>query len=158
VPGLNGTAPTPTSGAFPGRASDATMLWLASVPLLQGVFRLTGGKPTRTRAERAAAILRPMTLGTATPGCVVLAGDEVEVVGGTVGVVVVVVVVVVLEVELFAAAFFCALVGLLPHDARRQAVTRAVLPSAATRPPKDMSPLWFVVSSGAALGMVRRVT
>jgi hypothetical protein len=142
TPGCNGTAPTVTSGGLPGMASETTTLWLANVPLLHGVFKFTDVKPALRRAPRAAAILRPMTLGMTTPGCdVVAADDEVAVVGG--GFVVVV-------VRMSRTAFFCAAVGPLPHEARTHAVASAVRPSAVDRPPNDMGPLWFVQSGGAA--------
>ena len=111
---------------------------------------MTDGKPAARRAVRAAVILRPMTLGTTTPGCVVVDDDEVEVVGG--------VVVVLVVVRMLRTAFFCAAEGALPHDVRRHAVSSAVIPSAATRPPNDMTSLWFVESGGAAGGVPRRVT
>ena len=85
--------------------------------------------------------MRPMTLGTTTPGCVVVGDDEVDVVGG---------VVVVVVVRMSRIAFFCAAVGPLPHDVRRPAVTSAVPTSATTRPPDGMASLLFVESDGAA--------
>jgi hypothetical protein len=122
--------------------NETTALWLATVPLLQGVFKLTGENPAARRAVRAAAILRPMTLGTPTPGCVVVDG-KVTVVGG----------VVVVVLKMLCAALFCAAVGAPPHDVTREAVTTPAIPSAATRPPDDMAPLWFLESGGAAGGV-----
>ena len=60
-----------------------TTLWLASVPLVQAAFSGTVKRPMARRAVRAAAILNPMTLGTATPASVV-GVDEVVVVGAVV--------------------------------------------------------------------------
>ena len=141
TPGLTGTAPTRTSGGFPARASDATTLWLARVPLLHGVFRFTDVNPAARRAAWAAVIFRPMTFGTATPGCVVVDdGAEVEVVGGAAVVV----------VRMLRTAFFCAAVGPLLHDARRLAAITAAHPSGTTRPPNGTAPSWFVESCGAA--------
>jgi len=95
---------------------------------LHGVFRLTDGNPAPRRAAWAAVIFRPITFGTATPGCVVVDDGAVVVdVGGAVVVVVV--------VRMERTAFFCAAVGPVLHEARRHAATTAVLPSTATRRP-----------------------
>src|ERR1700722_8696700 len=90
APGFNGTAPTRTSGSWPATHNDATTLWLASVPLLHGVFRPTAGSPASCKVAWAAAIFNPMTLGTVTPGCVVVVdvvvvgAEEVDVAGAAV--------------------------------------------------------------------------
>src|SRR5271167_1115581 len=132
APGLTGTAPTRTSGAVPGIASEETTLWLGSVPLLHAVLRETAANPAARRAARAAAIFNPITFGTVLCGRVVVVGAVTVVdVGGTV--------VVVLRME--RTAFFCAAVGELPpHDDRKQTATRAAAPRAATRPPTCTAP------------------
>ena len=83
APGFNGTAPTRTSDPLPASHSDATTLWLASVPLLHGVFRPIAGRPAWCKVAWAAAIFNPMTLGTGIPGVVVVV-VEVDVVGAAV--------------------------------------------------------------------------
>ena len=156
MPGLRGRAPTRTSGAFPGVARDATTLWLATVPLLHAALRLTGTIPAVRRAVRAAAIFRPTTFGTATPGCVVAgAVAEVEVIGAAVALVV---------VKMLRTAFFSAVVGELPHDVRMHAATSAAAPAKAIRPPGEpfvrspggapegMRPSWFLGHSGVGPG------
>jgi hypothetical protein len=137
APGLKGTAPTRTSGAVPGSASDETTLWLASVPMLHGVLRETGANPAARKAAWAAAIFNPITFGT------VLCG---RVVGGAViAVDVVAAAVVVVVLGMPRTAFFGAAVGELPpHDVRRHAATRAAVPRAATRPPTCTAPSLFV--------------
>jgi len=82
VPGGSGRAPTATLGPLPAMDSDATTLWLATVPLSQAAFKGTIGNPALCSALCAGVILRPMTLGTSTLGCVVV----VVVVVGTVDV------------------------------------------------------------------------
>lgn len=104
--------------------------------MLQGIFRLTDGNPAARKAACAAVIFRPITFGTATPGCVVVDGGAVVVdVGGAV-------VVVVARME--RTAFFCAAVGPVLHEARRQAAATAVLPKTATRRPNDTGPSCFL--------------
>ena len=101
APGFKGTAPTRTSGAVPGIASDETTLWLASVPLLHGVVRETNVNPASRRAARAAAIFSPITFGTVLCGRVVVgAVTAVDDVGAAAVVVVV--------LGMARTAFFCA--------------------------------------------------
>ena len=88
-------------------------------------------------------IFRPITFGTATPGCVVVDDGAVVVdVGGAVVVVVV--------VRMERTAFFCAAVGPVLHEARRHAATTAVLPSTATRRPNGTGPSCFLQRCGGA--------
>src|SRR5580704_8855688 len=132
APGSSGTAPTRGSGARPATDNDVTTLWLASVPLLHAAFRLTGGSPAARRAARAAAIFRPMTAGTATPGAVVVVAALVDVEGN------VVVVVVVVPMPLPAAVFLAA--GELPHEERAQAASTPTAPLVTSRPHGFMCP------------------
>ena len=144
APGLKGTAPTRTSGALPGIASDETTLWLASVPLLHGVLRETGANPAARRAARAAAIFSPITFGTVICGRVVVGAVTAVDVGAATVVVVVV-------FRMPRTAFFWAAVGELPpHDVRKQAATRTAAARAATRPPTCTAPSLFVDRPGAA--------
>ena len=129
APGFKGTAPTRTSGSLPASHSDATTLWLASVPLLHGMFRPTAGSPAWCRVARAAAIFTPMTLGTITSGCVVAVVDVVS------AAVVVVV----------RTAFFD---GEPPQDERTPPATKATAPAVATRTPRSMEPSLFPEPSG----------
>src|SRR5580704_16375557 len=131
APGSSGTAPTRGSGARPATDNDVTTLWLASVPLLHAAFRLTGGSPTARRAARAAAIFRPITAGTVTPGAVVVVAALVDVEGSVV--VVVVVVPMPLPVVFLAA-------GELPHEERAQAASTPTAPLATSRPHGFMRP------------------
>ncbi len=146
VPGCKGTAPTRTSGAFPGLDSAAATLWLASVPLLHGVFSAMDGRLAARSAPRAAAIFSPITLGTATPGAV---GVEVGAVDVVVGAAVVV-------VRMWRTAFFRPAVGELPQDVRRQAMTSTVAASALTRPREGMVPSWCLSCCDAAPGAPAR--
>ena len=62
---------------------------------------------------------------------------------------------VVVVVRMSRTAFFCAVVGPLPHEARRHAASRAAIPSMATRPPNGMTPLWLLEPCDAAATAVR---
>ena len=93
-PGVSAVAPIRASCPGPGTDRDDTTLWLAVVPLWQGVLKGTRTKPTERRTRRAWPGFMPMTFGTTTPGVVgrgTLVGDRDRREGGEVVVVVVVV-------------------------------------------------------------------
>ena len=58
--------------------------------------------------------------------------------------------VVVVVARMERTAFFCAAVGPVLHEARRQAAATAVLPKTATRRPNDTGPSCFLQRCGGA--------
>ena len=148
APDDSGTAPTPRSGALPGMAKDETTLWLASDPLLHGVFRATLGNPTMCRAMRAAEIFAPMMLGTVTPGEVVDVVEEVvvEEVGGSV------------VVRIVRSASFWSADGAPAHDESAQAARTAAAPAAAERIPACTDPSCCVGAAERVPPAATRVT